>query len=131
MAQLQKRPAIFVKVQELKPGTSGHNLILKVVSSNLVVEKTRSDGTKLRIAECLVGDQTGCIILTARNEQLDIVKPGKTIIVRNSKIDMFKGFMRLAVDKWGKIESTKDEPFEVNQNNNLSTVEYELVTANE
>ncbi len=65
-------------------------------------------------------------------EQIDIVQPGKTVIIRNSKIDMFKGFMRLAVDRWGKVEpSTETAKFEVNSNNNLSNVEYELVTVNE
>lgn len=42
---------------------------------------------------------------------------------------MFKGFIRLAVDKWGKIEPAKDAAtFEPKASNNLSTVEYELVT---
>jgi len=58
-----------------------------------------------------------------------VVQPGSTIIVRNSRIDMFKGFMRLTVDKWGKLQ-TAPEPaaFEVSSVNNLSAVEYELVT---
>ncbi len=54
-------------MNELKPGTHGHNLKVKVVSSNIVLEKTRSDNTKTRIAECLIGDSTGSVILTARN----------------------------------------------------------------
>jgi len=80
----------------------------------------------------MVGDNTASITLTARNEQIDKVSPGRTIIVRNAKIDMFKGFMRLAVDKWGKIEvATEPATFEINANNNLSNVEYELVTVND
>jgi len=102
------------------------------VKSAAIVEKTRTDGSKIRIAECTVGDETGCVVLTARNEQIDIVAPGKTIIVRNSKIDMFKGFMRLAVDKWGKIElASETATFEVNLQKNLSNIEYELVTITE
>ena len=42
---------------------------------------------------------------------------------------MFKGFMRLTVDKWGKIEAaSQPATFEVNTQNNLSAIEYELVT---
>src|SRR4051812_39789447 len=40
---------------------------LKVISCNTVVEKARSDSSKIRIAECLVGDKTGSVLLTARN----------------------------------------------------------------
>lgn len=53
--------------------------------------------------------------------------PGTTVILRNAKIDMFKGSMRLAVDKWGRIEVTEPSDFEVKESNNLSLVEYELV----
>jgi replication factor A1 len=40
---------------------------------------------------------------------------------------MFKGSMRLAVDKWGRIEVTEPAKFIVKEDNNLSLVEYELV----
>jgi len=126
------RKPVFSTVEQLRPGTHGHNLVLKVASCDVVVEKSRTDGTKIKIAEAKVGDQTGCITLTARNKQIEVVQPGKTIIARNAKIDMFRGFMRLAVDKWGKLEEAPTPAnYEVNTNNDLSNVEYELVTVND
>ncbi|KAJ7968599.1 Nucleic acid-binding, OB-fold-like protein [Quillaja saponaria] len=80
-----------------------------------------------RIAECLIGDETGTILFTARNDQVDLMKPETTVILRNAKIDMFKGSMRLAVDKWGRVEVTEPANFSVKEDNNLSLVEYELV----
>ncbi|XAR56514.1 hypothetical protein NMG60_11037037 [Bertholletia excelsa] len=124
------RKPVFVKVDALKPGTNGHTLIVKVMSSNTVLQKGRSVSQHLRqtrIAECLVGDETGTILFTARNDQVELMKPGMTIILRNAKIDMFKGSMRLAVDKWGRIEVTEPASFVVKEDNNLSLVEYELV----
>lgn len=124
------RKPVFVKVDQLKPGTSGHTLTVKVVSSNTVLQKGRPGADPLRqsrIAECLVGDETGTILFTARNEQVDILKPEATVILRNAKIDMFKGSMRLAVDKWGRIQETEPATFTVKEDNNLSLVEYELV----
>lgn len=53
------------------------------------------------------------------------------MIFRNAKIDMFKGTMRLAVDKWGRIEVTDSSVFKVNEDNNMSLVEYELVDVDE
>lgn len=61
-----------------------------------------------------------------------MMKPDTTIILRNAKIDMFKGSMRLAVDKWGRVEvAAEPANFVVNEENNLSLVEYELVNVEE
>ena len=58
---------------------------------------------------------------------VDMMKPGVTMILCNAKIDMFKGSMRLAVDKWGRVKVTEDANFVVKEQNNLSLVEYESV----
>ncbi|KAA8523940.1 hypothetical protein F0562_010363 [Nyssa sinensis] len=124
------RKPVFTKVDTLKPGTNGHTLIVKVLNSDTVLQKGGSVSQHLRntrIAECLVGDETGTILFTARNDQVDLMQPGATLIIRNAKIDMFKGSMRLAVDKWGRIEITEPASFVVKEDNNLSLVEYELV----
>ena len=62
---------------------------------------------------------------------VDLLKPGATVILRNAKIDMFKGCMRLAVDKWGRIEVAEPANFGLKEDNNLSMVEYELVNVGE
>ncbi|KAK4421208.1 hypothetical protein Salat_2071300 [Sesamum alatum] len=128
------RKPVFVKVDALKPGTTGHTLVVKVVNSNTVLNKKPRNPTfrgtqnqNTRIAECLVGDETGTILFTARNDQVELMKPGNTVILRNAKIDMFKGSMRLAVDKWGRVEVAEPANFVVKEDNNLSLVEYELV----
>ena len=67
-----KRKPVFTKVDQLKPGTTGHTLTVKVVSAETVLQKGRAASPHLRqtrIAECLVGDETGTIVFTARNEQ--------------------------------------------------------------
>ncbi|MBA0765967.1 hypothetical protein Gotri_015062, partial [Gossypium trilobum] len=123
------RKPVFTKVDQLRPGTIGHTLTVKVVNTKMVLQKGRADGPQvrqMRIAECLVGDETGMIIFTARNEQVDLMKEGTTITLRNAKIDMFKGSMRLAVDKWGRVEVAEPANFNVKEDNNLSLIEYEL-----
>lgn len=127
------RKAVFIKIDQLRPGTAGHNLVLKVINVKVVLQKGRPDAQvrQMRIAECLVGDDTGIIVFTARNEQVDLMKEGSTVVFRNAKIDMFRGSMRLAVDKWGRIEVTEPADFVVKEDNNLSLVEYELVNVQE
>ncbi|XP_028083755.1 uncharacterized protein At4g28440-like [Camellia sinensis] len=96
------RKPVFNKVDQLRPGTGGHNLILKVVSSKTVLQKGRPDGPQVPLIF------------------LDLMKPDGTVILRNAKIDMFKGSMRLAVDKWGRVEVTEPASFTVKDDNNLS-----------
>lgn len=67
---LEKRKPIFVKVDQLRPGTNGHNLIVKVLKADPVLPKTRPVNHRpTRIAECLIGDDTATILFTARNDQ--------------------------------------------------------------
>ncbi|KAJ0985828.1 hypothetical protein J5N97_004184 [Dioscorea zingiberensis] len=125
------RKPVFTKVDQLRPGTSGHTLTVKVVSTKMVVQRGRPDGPQFRqsrVAECLVGDETGMIVFTARNDQVDLVKENSTIILRNAKIEMFKGSMRLAVDKWGRVDVADPAEFTVKEDNNLSLLEFEPVT---
>jgi len=65
----EKSEAKFTTVDALRPGTTGHNLHVKVVSSRVVVNRSKGDGTKIRVNECLVGDDTGVVVFTAKNEQ--------------------------------------------------------------
>ena len=60
---------------------------------------------------------------------VDVMKLGTTVELRNAKIDMFKGSMRLAVDKWGIVKAAESPAeFAVKEDNNLSLIEFELVT---
>jgi replication factor A1 len=40
---------------------------------------------------------------------VDMMILGKLVYLRNAKIDMFKGSMRLAVDKWGLVQEADQE----------------------
>jgi len=63
-------------------------------------------------------------------EQIAVCQAGRSITIRNAKIEMYKGHMRLVVDIWGLIEPTEKELDEQPlASNNLSDVEYELVDA--
>lgn len=75
---IEKRKPVFIKVEELKPGTNGHNLTVKILESKPVpapkprrapMSFSQRSQRPSRINECLVGDETGCIVFTARNEQ--------------------------------------------------------------
>lgn len=80
------RPAVPIKVGELRPGTSGHDVTVKVLAHKTVVDRPRGDGSNLLIAESVVGDDTGVIVFTARGKQVDALKEGAVLELRNAKV---------------------------------------------
>ncbi|KAI3988021.1 hypothetical protein MKX01_007559 [Papaver californicum] len=108
----EMRKLVFKKVEQLKPGTSGHNLVIKVVTSTTMLQKGRP-GTQQQkprqtsIAECLIG-RLKCYSAERKDRHV-------------------QWFMTLAVDKWGCVEVTEPVEIVVKKDNNLSLVEYELV----
>ena len=119
----------FIKMSELGPGTRV-TMYLKVSSVKIIRERRRYEGTVNRSAECIVGDEHGCVVLIAKDSQLDIVKEGAQIIIRNAHANVIKEHMRIEIDRWAKVETNttgKNTVGKVNTGNNLSDVEYELV----
>lgn len=98
----------------------------------LTKEIRRYDGSWIRQADCVVGDEHGCVDFLAMNDQLDVVKEGTTITVRNchAKVLRDTGRIKMIVDRWGKVEPSSERVDNINLGNNLSSVEYELVPAN-
>ena len=128
---VEKTTPEIVSVASLRPGTTGLNVVVKVLDAKEVMNKKRPDGSSVRIVECTVGDASGVILFSAKNkQQVETMKVGKIVRVQNGKIDMIRGTMRLTVDQWGLLkEETEGDSVEPNGDNNLSLVEYELVAS--
>ena len=122
----QLKKPVFIHCGQLEPGTRV-NMHLKVHSIKIVKEIKRYDGQIVKFAECLVGDPHGCVIFWAKNEQLDNIKEGGEITVRNAHANVVQEHLRLEVDRWGKVETSNVHIDTVKTANNLSDVEYELV----
>ncbi len=82
----------------------------------------------MRYAEALVGDEYGCVKLWVKNEQLDVVKENAIITIRNAHANVVNEHLRLEVDRWGKIEPSSQKVDNLKTSNNLSDIEYELVS---
>jgi len=128
--QQQKPPLrkpVFITMSQLEPGTRV-NMHLKVASVKIIRERKRYDGGAMnRVAECIVGDQYGCVKLMAYDEQLNIVKEGAIICIRNAHANVVKEHCRLEIDRWAKVESSTQNIESVHLNNNMSNIAYELV----
>eukprot|EP00922_Rhytidocystis_sp_ex-Travisia-forbesii_P000300 GHVS01000459.1.p1 GENE.GHVS01000459.1~~GHVS01000459.1.p1 ORF type:complete len:149 (-),score=35.18 GHVS01000459.1:335-781(-) len=125
------RKAVFTKVSQLDPNSLGVNLVVKVVSvtAKAAERKGKVPTPGDRTGEAVVGDASGAVTMSLRKEQLELCAEGRTVVIRNGVVKMAKQHMRLEVNKWGKMEPAQEEAdFTVNIKNDMSGVEYELVS---
>jgi len=115
----------FVNVEDLEPEMTGFNITAKLVSLEKVQDQNLSDQSRYARGLGIVADSTAGIIFVAKNDQVDLT-PGVCYAFRNAKITMFKGWMRLELDEWGKIEPINDD-IVPKLTKNVSKTEYELV----
>ncbi len=110
----------IAKVAFLRPGSRRVNLIVKCVEQKPAKTVTsKRDGSTHVLKEVLVGDDTGCILLTLWNDQYE-VEENQVILINNGYTNLFKGSLRLSVGRYGKISYLEGEDIEVNTEVNVS-----------
>ena len=96
----------FIDMGELQPGTRV-TMHLRVHSVRIIRQRQRYDGDSLNlVAECIVGDEHGCAKLMAYDRQLEVIKEGAIITIRNAHANVVKEHMRIEIDKWAKVEAS-------------------------
>jgi len=115
-----------VKVDSLNPQSRQLNLTVKVVKKGEPRETvSRSDGSTHKVVDALVGDETGAIYMTLWDDNIEKVKDGDIIDVKNGYVSLFKGSMRLNIGRFGSFEASQAAIAEVNDKNNLSDKTFE------
>ncbi len=116
----------MIKIEKLTPSSRAVNVIVKVVSKTPVRNVTGRDYSVRRVADALVGDETGCVYLTLWDDNIDKINEEATLQITNGYVNLFRGNMRLNVGKYGSYEILEESPItEVKTENNLSDRRYE------
>jgi len=111
----------FVNVDALKPSLRKVNVTVKVVDIGEPLSITsRKDYTVHRVAEALVGDETGCVLLNLWDDQINAFNKGDVIEIKNGYTSLFRGFLRLNIGRRGTAEKVNGRIEEVNMENELS-----------
>ena len=111
----------YLSVGSLKPNLRNLDLTVKIVNvgpSRTVASKRR--GRQHLIAEALVGDETGSVVLTLWDDQIQRFGADDVVGISGGYTTLFKGSLRLNVGRAGQIEKVDREIEEVNTRNNLS-----------
>jgi replication factor A1 len=117
----------FIVMNDLRPGLRGINIKVKCNSKNEEREVvSRKTGEPLRVTEALVGDETGCVLLTLWNEDIDKMEIDGMYKLGNVYTTVYRGSLRLNIGKYGNMEEIEEDgPSEIDLENNLSDKVYE------
>ena len=105
----------YLIVTDLRKSSKNVNIKLKIVRK----DEPRRVKNNLTVGTFLVGDPSGCILLTLWNEEIFQFNEGDFIEINNGYVSIFNNVMQLNKGKYGSIKKI-DEKFDVNENNNLS-----------
>ncbi|KAG0297455.1 hypothetical protein BGZ96_006411 [Linnemannia gamsii] len=90
----------FINVASLVPDQHHCNLKLRVLSVETIAETIHPETGKIvQSAEAIVGDDTACILLNLKNDQVNLLARNARLLVLNANVNMYRGFMRLEVNE--------------------------------
>jgi replication factor A1 len=115
-----------LKVIDLMPNINHVNILVTVVSKTTrrkIISKNNRDIHW--VADAHVGDETASIFLTLWDDQIQGIRTGDTIQIRNGYTSLFHNSLRLNIGLYGSYQVTTEHQIsEVNVQNNRSLVEY-------
>ena len=115
----------LTKVKDLTPETKQTNVLIKVVSKGERRTIDSKFGGSRQLAEAVVGDETGTILLSLWEDQIEAVQPGEVVLVDNGYVSLVRGHMRLNVGKYGSFQRTEQDIADVNTAVDVSAQEFE------
>ncbi len=93
-----------MKIKELRDGMRKVDLVAKVLEISEPRQViSRYSGRAFKVADAIIGDETGTIKLSLWNEQIDQVNVNDTIKIENGYVRSFRGEPQLNVGKYGKL----------------------------
>ena len=123
---MSEAPTEPVKVGTLKSNLTNLNVVVKILSiGEPRVIFSRRDRSEHRVTEALVGDETGCVLLTLWDAQIDALSKDGVYEIKNGYTNLFHGSLRLNMGKYGTAEKVDTDIEEVNAKNNLSQERHE------
>ena len=117
-----------VLLSQLTPHSSNFSVTVKVICQKVIIEKRRKDGTSARVAEYLVGDESGMMLLRLIHQhQAETIIPGNTLHISHADVDLVEGYLRLQLTRWAVITIAADpisQKLRVDESTDWSLIEY-------
>ena len=111
-----------MKVDELTPRTGRVNMPVKVIS----LDEPRSMDNGTMVCEGLVGDETGTVIMSFWNDEIEVAQNDIVLDLKDARANLVRGHMRLSLGKKGSMKESNTTLDNIKQSVNLSDLEYEM-----
>ena len=111
-----------MKVDELTPRTGRVNMPVKVIS----LDEPRSMDNGTMVCEGLVGDETGTVIMSFWNDEIEVAQNDIVLDLKDARANLVRGHMRLSLGKNGSMKVSEAALDSIKQSVNLSDLEYEM-----
>jgi replication factor A1 len=109
------------KLSSLQPYQKGITIVFKVLKIEAIRNvQSRHDGAKHRVADVLIGDETGVLRLTLWDDEISQVEDGKAFRIVGGQSGLFQGQLQVSLGRSGKLEPSNQTISEVNTEQNLS-----------
>ncbi|MFX1565436.1 MAG: hypothetical protein ACFFCH_05545 [Promethearchaeota archaeon] len=110
------------KLANLRPYQRGITITFQVIKTEAVRKvQSRNDGSKHQVADMLIGDETGVMLLTLWDDEITQVEPGKVFRIDGGQSGLFQGRLQVSLGRSGKLGPSDQSIAEVNTERNLSS----------
>ncbi len=114
-----------VQVKDLTPASKRADILVKVLSLGERKTIDSRTGESRDLMEAVVGDETGTILMTLWEDQIDRVSENDVLEIQNGYVSLVRGHMRLNVGKYGSMDQSEQDIPEVNTEVDMSAQEFE------
>lgn len=99
---------VWTQVQDLRSGMKKINIKAEVLETQKPRQVHTQFGNSVMMSYALIADETGTIKLLLWNEQVNSVRVGQTVEIRNASVSVFKGEKQLRLGKTGTLVVNDD-----------------------
>ena len=95
---------------------------VKVIS----LDEPRSMDNGTMVCEGLVGDETGTVIMSFWNDEIEVAQNDVVLNLKDARANLVRGYMRISLGKKGSMSVSETSLESIKESINLSDLEYEM-----
>lgn len=96
-------------INDIKEDSTNVNVVGRVIAKDSQTKEFQKQGQKIRVCSVVVEDDSGSIHLNLWNDDIERIRVGDFVHIKNAYVKTFQQIMSLNIGKFGKIEIVEDK----------------------